>query len=145
MAETLNYFKPVSTGQDNKLILGGTVETAGGQDLKKVYLPVDITNISSAAVVYLPCPVAGTITKITTIINGAIATANAILTGRIGSTAITNGAVTIPFSGSAAGQVNSTTPTALNTVAVGNNINFTANNASTNTVRATIVVEITLS
>jgi len=145
MTETLNYFKPVSTGQDNKLILGGTVETAGGQDLKKVYLPVDITNISSAAVVYLPCPVAGTITKITTIINGAIATANAILTGRIGSTAITNGAVTIPFSGSAAGQVNSTTPTALNTVAVGNNINFTANNASTNTVRATIVVEITLS
>ena len=68
MTETLNYFKPVSTGQDNKLILGGTVETAGGQDLKKVYLPVDITNISSAAVVYLPCPVAGTITKITTII-----------------------------------------------------------------------------
>lgn len=145
MAETLNYFKPVSTGQDNELILGGTVKTATGQSLTKVYLPVDITNISSAAVVYLPCPVAGTITKITTIINGAIATANAILTGRIGSTAITNGAVTIPFSGSAAGQVNSTTPTALNTVAVGNNINFTANNASTNTVRATIVVEITLS
>lgn len=145
MAETLNYIKPVTTGQDNPYILGGTVETASGQSLKKVYLTLDITNISSAAVVYLPSPVAGTISKITTIINGAIATANAILTGRIGSTAITGGAVTIPFSSSAAGQVNSATPTALNTVAVGNNINFTANNASTNTVRATIVVEITLS
>jgi len=145
MAETKNYFKPVTTGQDNPLILGGTVETATGQSLKEVYLTVDMTNISSAAVVYLPSPVAGTITKITTIINGAIATADAILTGRIGSTAITGGAVTIPFSGSAAGQVNSTTPTALNTVVAGNNINFTANNASTNTVRATIVVEITLS
>lgn len=145
MAETKNYIKPVTTGQDNPYIFGGTIETAGGQSLKKVYLTVDITNISSAAVVYLPSPVAGTITKITTNINGAIATADAILTGRIGSTAITGGAVTIPFSGSAAGQVNSATPTALNTVAVGNNINFTANNASTNTVRATIVVEITLS
>lgn len=145
MAETKNYFKPVTTGQDNELILGGTVKTATGQSLTKVYLTVDMTNISSAAVVYLPSPVAGTITKITTIINGAIATANAILTGRIGSTAITSGAVTIPFSGSAAGQVNSSTPTALNTVVAGDNINFTANNASTNTVRATIVVEITLS
>ena len=145
MAETLNYFKPVTTGQDNELVIGGTVKTGSGQSLKKVYLTLDVTNISSAAVVYLPSPVAGTITKITTIINGAIATANAILTGRIGSTTITGGAVTIPFSGSAAGQVNSTTPTALNTVDVGNNINFTANNASTNTVRVTIVVEITLS
>jgi len=145
MAETKNYIKPVTTGQDNPYIFGGTIETGNGQSLKKKYFIVDMTTISSAAVVYLPSPVAGTITKITTIINGAIATADAILTGRIGSTAITGGAVTIPFSGSAAGQVNSATPTALNTVAVGNNINFTSNNASTNTVRATIVVEITLS
>ncbi|MEY3415640.1 MAG: hypothetical protein RLZZ418_885 [Pseudomonadota bacterium] len=144
-ANVLNRIEQPGSGNDNKYIFGGSVETEAGQSLKKVYLPVDMTNISSAAVVYLPCPVAGTITKITTIINGAIATANAILTGRIGSTAITSGAVTIPFSGSAAGQVNSTTPTALNTVVAGNNINFTANNASTNTVRATIVVEITLS
>jgi len=144
-ANVLNTIEQPSSGGDNKYVFGGSVETGNGQSLKKVYLTVDMTTISSAAVVYLPSPVAGTITKITTIINGAIATANAILTGRIGSTAITSGAVTIPFSGSAAGQVNSATPTALNTVAVGNNINFTANNASTNTVRATIVVEITLS
>jgi len=144
-ANVLNRIEQPGSGNDNKYIFGGSVETATGQSLKEVYLTVDMTNISSAAVVYLPSPVAGTITKITTIINGAIATANAILTGRIGSTAITSGAVTIPFSGSAAGQVNSTTPTALNTVVAGNNINFTANNASTNTVRATIVVEITLS
>lgn len=144
-ANVLNRIEQPGSGNNNKYIFEGSVETGNGQDLKKVYLTLDITNISSAAVVYLPSPVAGTISKITTIINGAIATANAILTGRIGSTAITAGAVTIPFAASAAGQVNSTTPTALNTVAVGNNINFTANNASTNTVRATIVVEITLS
>ena len=144
-SNVLNRIEQAGSSNNNKYIFGGSIETANAQDLKKVYLTLDITNISSATVVYLPSPVAGTISKITTIINGAIATANAILTGRIGSTAITGGAVTIPFSGSAAGQVNSATPTALNTVAVGNNINFTANNASTNTVRATIVVEITLS
>ncbi len=41
--------------------------------------------------------------------------------------------------------VDSASPTALNTVAVGDNINFTTDGGSTNTVRATIIVEITLS
>ena len=145
MANVDNYFDQAGSGTDNKLVLGGSVETGGAQSLKKIYLTIDMTDISTASTSYIVSPVAGTITKIQTIINGAIATADAVITGKIATTAITGGAVTIAYSGSAAGDVDSVTPSAANTVAVGNNINFTTNGASTNTIRATIVVEITLS
>lgn len=140
-----NYFIQPQDGSDNTLVIGGSFQTSGSQSLKKVYLTVDMTDVSTASTVYLPSPVAGTITGIQTIINGAIATADAVITGKIAAVSITNGVVTIATAGSAAGDVDSTTPTGANTVAVGDNINFTTNGASTNTVRATIVVEITLS
>jgi uncharacterized sodium:solute symporter family permease YidK len=95
--ETKNYFKPVTTGQDNPLILGGTVETTTGQSLKKVYLFTSIADISTAGQIYIVSPVAGTITKIYSVINGAIATANSILTPKINNIAITNGAITQPM------------------------------------------------
>jgi hypothetical protein len=145
MANTDNYFEQAGSGTDNKLVIGGSFETSGEQSLKKVYLTVDMTDISTASTVYLPSPFAGTITGIRTIINGAIATADAVITGKIAAVAITGGAVTIAYSGSAAGDVDTVTPSAANTVVVGSNINFTTNGASTNTIRATIVVEITLS
>jgi hypothetical protein len=145
-ATVLNKFdQPASGTNDNKLVIGGSVETGAGQDLKKVYVTVDMVDISSAGISYIPSPVAGTITKIQTIIDGAIITADALITGKIGAVAITDGVVTIAFSGSAAGDVDSASPSAANTVAVGDNINFTTNAASGNTVKATILVEITLS
>ena len=145
MAETLNYFKPVSTGQDNELILGGTVETATGQSLKKIALYTSIADISTAGQIYVVSPVAGTITKIYSVINGAIATANSILTPKIAGTAITGGAITVAFSGSAAGHVDSSTPTAANTIAAGQAIEIETDGASSNTVEVVLTIEITLS
>ena len=140
-----NYFEQPSSGSDNKLVIGGSFETAGGGSLKKIYLTVDMTDISTASTVYLPSPVAGTITGIQTIINGDIATADAVITGKIADVEITGGVITIDFASSGLGIVDSATPTDNNTVAVGSNINFSTDGASTNTVRATIIVEITLS
>ena len=145
MANVLNYFDPADSGADNPLTLGGTLRTGGLQNLKKIYLTVDMTDVSAASTVYLPSPVVGTISKITSILGGAITGADSIVTGKIGSTAITNGAFTVAYSGSAAGDVDSATPTALNTVAVGSNINFTTDGVSSTTARLTILVEITLS
>lgn len=139
-----NYFAQTN-GTDNALNLGGTVQTGGGQSLKKTYITVDMTDISTASTVYVASPVAGDITKIQTIINGSISNSDAVITGKIGAVAITGGAVTIAYSGSAAGDVDSVSPSAANTVAVGDNINFTTDGASTHTVRATILVEITQS
>lgn len=145
MAEVLNRFEPVTSGQDNPLILEGTVKTGAGQNLKKVYLSVDMTDVSAAGTVYLPSPVAGVISKVYVIIANAITGADSVITTKIGSTAVTGGAVTLTQSGSASGSVFSATPTANNAVVAGDNINFTSDGASSTTSRGTILVEITQS
>jgi hypothetical protein len=145
-ANVLNYFnQPSSDSQDNKLVLGGSVETDGGQSLKKVYLTTSITDISTAGQIYVVSPVAGTITKIYSVINGAIATANSILTPKINNIAITNGAITVAFSGSAAGDVDSSTPTAANAITAGAAIEIETDGGSANTVEVVLTIEITLS
>lgn len=113
-------------------------------ELNTKELFVTMADISTASSVWIPSPVAGTISKIYTIINGAIATADAVITAEINTVAVTDSTVTIAYSGSAAGDVDSSTPSAANTVAVGDKIELITNGASTNTVIATIVVVITL-
>jgi hypothetical protein len=144
-ANVLNRIEQAGSGNDNKYIFGGTVETSGGQNLKKVYLTTSIADISTAGQIYVVSPVAGTISKIYSVINGAISGANAILTPKIGGTAITDGAITVAFSGSAAGDVDSSTPTALNTVATNDAIEIETDGGSTGTVEVVLTIEITLS
>ena len=143
-ANVLNRFEQ-AVGNDNKLVIGGSFETEAGQDLKKVYITTSIADISTAGQIYVVSPVAGTISKIYSVINGAIATANAVLTPKIAGTAITDGAITVAFSGSAAGDVDSSTPSALNTITAGAAIEIETDGASTNTVEVVLTIEITLS
>ena len=144
MSNVLNRFEP-AVGNDNKLIIGGSFETEAGQSLKKIALYTSIADISTAGQIYVVSPVAGTITKIYSVINGAIATANSILTPKIAGTAITGGAITVAFSGSAAGDVDSSTPTAANTITAGQAIEIETDGASSNTVEVVLTIEITLS
>lgn len=74
---------------------------------------------------HIVSPVAGTITKIYSAIDGALTTGNATLTADIGGVAVTNGALTVTQAGSAAGDMDVATPTAANTVAVGSVIGIT--------------------
>ncbi len=117
--------------------------TVAAMDDQKIYLDVSIADISTAGQVYTVAPIAGTVTRIWSVIDGAIATADAVLTGKIGGAAITNGAITVANSGSAAGDVDSATPTAAYTVAAGDALEIETNGASSNTVKVTVVFEIT--
>lgn len=137
-----DWQQPVGNSLDNKFVFGGTVETAGGTNLKEIVISTHLDDISTASTAYVVAPFAGTITKIYTIIDGTTATADAVLTAKIGAAAITNGVVTIA-NGSGAGDVDSATPTAANTVAVGDNINIATDGGSTNTVKAQIYFVIT--
>lgn len=92
------------------------------------HVTLQITNLvgTDAKVYGFASPVAGTITKIQSCLNGAaLTTGDATITGKIASTAITNGALTITQSGSAAGDIDTANPTAANTVSVGSYVNFT--------------------
>lgn len=88
-------------------------------------------------------PVAGTITKIWSVIDGALTTGNATLTAAIGGVAVTNGVITVTQAGSAAGDIDSATPTAAHAVAVGDLITITpgGTNDAARTAAVTLLIE----
>ena len=108
------------------------------------HVTVDIVTLAGAGgTVYgFASPVAGTITKIQSWLKGAITTADAVITGKIGAVAITNGVVTIAQVDSAQGDVDVANPTAANTVAVGSNVNFTVSGTQDAVIGATLTVSI---
>lgn len=107
------------------------------------YITAELTDISTASSCYVVAPYAGNIIKIYSVIDGAITGANATITPSIGGVSITSGAITIAYSGSAAGDVDSCTPTANNSVTAGQAIKIETDGGSTNTVKAqfTIVIQ----
>lgn len=99
----------------------------------KIALDLEATDLvaANAAVYRVVSPVAGVIAKIWSVISGALAGGDATLTAKIGATPVTTGVVTITQAGSAAGDVDSATPTAAKTVAVGDVISVTVGGANT--------------
>ena len=87
------------------------------------YLTQTIADGSAEATYYQVVPYAGTISKISTVTNAAVGTADITLTCKIGATAITTGVVTVATAGSAAGDVDSASPTALNIITAGAALN----------------------
>lgn len=110
--------------QVGSLAISGTALSASATELNQTILTMDIADGSADATYYMVVPHAGTISAIYSVIDGAVSTADITITSRIGSTAITDGAITIATASSAAGDVDSCTPSALNTVTAGQAINF---------------------
>ena len=114
-------------------------------NLNKVTLNFYIADVSTAGQIYVPIPkeFEGDVVEIRTALNGAIATADATITPKIGGTAMTNGAITIANSGSAAGDVDVSYPTGARTVRAGDAIEIETDGASTGTVEVfgTIVIK----
>ena len=139
--------KVIFVKSGGKLVVepGGAIELESGalEPGKKIYLNAEIPDISSAGSHWVVCPVAGTITKIYSVIDGAITGADAVLTFEIGGVAVTGGTVTIDDSGSAAGVVDSATPTAANVLAAGGALELITDGGSTNAVKAKLTIEIT--
>lgn len=119
-------------------ILDGVVSTAA--ELDSFHLTVDMTDISSAGSVWVVSPYAATIEKLYSVISGAITIADAAITMEIAGVAVTGGALTIAFTGSAAGTVDSTTPTAANTVTAAQAIEIITDGGSTDVSRATFTL-----
>lgn len=121
------------------------IDAASVKNVNKIYVTHVITDISTAGSSWI-CPgVAGTINKITTVIGGAIATANCGLSFEIGGVAVTSGGITIAYSGSAAGDVGTSSPSANKTLTSSTPIEVITDGASTNTIKATIVFELDVS
>jgi len=141
-----NFFsQPDGGSTDNPLTLGGTVQTPSGADLKTKLVTVAIGDISTAGSVFAVPGVAGTIVKISNVIDAAITGADAGLTFEIDGVAVTGAAITIANAGSAAGDVDSSTPTALNVITADQAIEIVKDGASTTTSNGVVTFEILLS
>ncbi|MGE0190313.1 MAG: hypothetical protein AB7G80_09525 [Dongiaceae bacterium] len=101
-----------------------TVTTVGFSTVTQTYVNeyvmTDELSLTDGTYQLFPFPKAGTITKIYTVLRaGAVTTNDAVCTFRINTTNITNGVVTVTASGSAAGDIDSASPSAANVVAAG--------------------------
>lgn len=105
------------------------VTTAGSGTLtitssEEEIINLDIADGSADATYYVVSHRGGTISKIWSVIHGVVSTADITITANIGATPVTNGVITITQSGSAAGDVDSATPTGANTLTAGQALNL---------------------
>jgi|TARA_R100000306_G_C4366301_1_gene137804 hypothetical protein len=121
------------------------INTSSVKNLNKNYITYTIPDISTAGSHFIVTPIAGDIAKIYTSINNAITSVDCILTFEIGGTLVTNGAITIAYSGSAAGTVDNSTPSGANTLTAGQAIEIITNGASSTSCRATVTFELDVS
>lgn len=104
------------------------LQTQGSQRLDECIITVPlgtITALAGAVVVAFIAPKAGTIQEVRAAVNAAFTVTDIVITPKIGGSSITSGAITLATSGSAALTKGSSTPSAANTVAVGDVVNMT--------------------
>lgn len=122
-----------------ELAINGTTVAAGAAELDQFILTGTIADLSSGASSWVVSPCAATIEKIYLVADGAT-TGTAAITFEIGGTAVTDGAISVASSGSAAGVVDVSTPSALNVVAAGEGIEIITDGGSTNAVIAVVTL-----
>ena len=99
--------------------------------LNDYFLTAEIEDVSTASSTFVAVPDGGKIIKIITALQGAISGGDAAITFEIGGTAVTGGAITVANSGSAAGDVDTATPTAANRVEEDGTIEMITDGGST--------------
>ena len=120
----------------------GALTTTGGANIKSRFATIAIGDVSASGTLWLVPGVAGTIVKITSVIDAAITSVDAGITFKIATVLITNSAITIANSGSAAGTVDSSAPTAANTVTAVQAIEIIKDGLSSTASLATLTFEI---
>tara|TARA_R110000796_G_scaffold58893_1_gene135733 strand:- start:1179 stop:1661 length:483 start_codon:yes stop_codon:yes gene_type:complete len=109
------------------------------ESLVELSLEGYIENISSASTVYVPIPFSGTIVKVVTVLEASIGSADATITVS-NAAAASMGTITVAFTGSAAGDVDTLVPSSNNTVTAESFITIATDGASVNTAALRFVV-----
>jgi hypothetical protein len=122
-------------------IAAAQINTSSIKNTNKVFITYTIDDISTAASHWVVPGIAGDIVGITSVLHGVIATADANITFEIAGTAVTGSALVVAYSGSAAGDVDTSTPSAANTVTAAQPVEIITDGASTNTIKLTVTLE----
>jgi len=138
----LNFFEQPGSDGDNTLTIGGSAQSANGTNYLSKLISIPIGNISNAGIVWIVPGIAGTITKISCVIDAAIVTADAGVAFALDGVDITDAALTIAFVGSSGGTVDQSVPTALNVISATQAIRITKDGASTNNSNGLVTFQI---
>lgn len=111
--------------------------------VNKQYVPLRVATLVGTGVYRVISKWAGTLSLIDSIIEGALTTGNATLTAKINGVAVITGVITITQAASAAGDKDTCTPSAANTVAVGDELSLTVGGTNDAVVVANCWFEIT--
>jgi hypothetical protein len=140
-ADTVYVADGAGSGTHQK-VAAGQISTTSVKNVNKVFITHVIDDISTAGSHWVVPGIAGNIVAISTVIDGAIATAACSMTFEIGGVVITSSAISIAYSGSAAGDVDTSTPSAARAVTAAQPVEIISDGASTNTVRCTVTLEL---
>lgn len=117
-----------------------TNQKASIKNANFVTLFAEFDDISTADSIFIPNPIAGTISKILVTLKNGITVANAVVTAEINGVAVTGSSITITQAGSTAGSTFTSSPTGTNTVGANGNIEIITDGASTTTAKAVVCV-----
>lgn len=112
-------------------------------NVNKTFLQCVIADVSTAEIVYVPIPFAGTLTKVTTVLEGTISGADSIITVK-DTSGDSAGTITIANAGSLPGDIDTLTPVSNNTFTTGTFLTIETNGASTGTFRLWITLSFTI-
>ena len=124
-----------------------TVATANGGavswDFPTESIGLDIVNLVTDASYFITVPWGCTITTFSTVIDNAFTTADCSVLLNINAIAVTDGAITITQSGSAAGDIDSVSPSALNIVPAGGVIEVVVSGTNATATRCHVLLVLT--
>jgi hypothetical protein len=109
---------------------------------QRAFVPLRVATLVGSGVSRVLSPVAGKIVAISSVIEGVLTTGDATLTAKIGGVAVTGGVITITQAGSAAGDKDFASPSAANTVAVGDELSMTVGGTNATATVANVLFEI---
>lgn len=106
-------------------------------------ITVEMNDVSAVETVYVLMPRACTVTKISSVLLNAITIANSIVTAR-NHAGTSMGTLTVAFSGSAAGDIDTLSPSSNNVFAAGERLRLVSDGGSTTTSRLFFTIEYTI-
>ena len=107
--------KGASTATAGDVYVADGAGSGTWEDHRRSVVNLHIHDISTASSMYVPIPFGGTVSRVSSVIAGAITGADVVLTVK-NSSAATMGTITITQTGSAAGDVDFTNPSTNNTI-----------------------------
>lgn len=110
---------------------------SGVNNANLITLVYRFTDVSTPSSQWIVCPIAGIITKIYSVLHAAITIADTVFSFEIAGTPVTGGGLTIAYLASAAGDVDSSTPSAARALTIGQAIEIISDGGSTTVADAT--------